>query len=208
MAMPDSTQPFMHYHGVRFYESPGALARIVGEFLREGFATGSAALIAAAPNLRAAIIRDLTLHGLDVAGLQQSKMLLMLDARDTMSRFIVDGKPHPHKFRDVMSAALSQVARKNEASTVRVFGQMVDVLWQDGEKDAAIALERLWNQLAHTETFSLLCGYTMGDFYKDAHFEDICREHSHLLSDDGQSTAIPSSPGSRVDSMGASRRGA
>lgn len=206
MATPDSWPAFTHYHGVRFYESPDALARIVSEFLKEGFAAGSAGIIAAAPNVRAAIIRELTRQGVDVVDVQQSKMLLLLDARETMSRFMVDGMPSPHKFADAMCAVIRQVAR-GKASTIRIFGQMVDVLWQDGEQDAAIALERLWNQLAHTEAFSLLCGYTMGSFYKDAHFEDICREHSHLLSTDGHSKAIPSSPGGSVDPMGASRRG-
>jgi MEDS: MEthanogen/methylotroph, DcmR Sensory domain len=198
MATPHSSPAFAHYHGVRFYESPNALARIVSDFLKEGFAAGSAGLIAAAPNVRAAIVRELTLQGVDVAAMEASKMLLMLDARETMARFMVDGKPNQHKFRDAMCAAIRQVKRANEASTVRIFGQMVDVLWQDGEKDAAISLERLWNQLAHTEAFSLLCGYTMGNFYKDAHFEDICREHSHLLSSEGQPKAIVSSEGGRV----------
>jgi hypothetical protein len=84
---------------------------------------------------------------------------------------------------------------------------MVDVLWQDGQKDAAVALERLWNQLAHIEAFSLLCGYTMGNFYKDAQFDVICREHSHLVSDEGHSTPIPPSQGGSIESAGASRRG-
>jgi hypothetical protein len=197
MATPHSSPAFTHYHGVRFYESPNALARIVSDFLKEGFAAGSAGLIAAAPNVRAAIVRELTLQGVDVAAMERSKMLLMLDARETMARFMVDGKPNQHRFRDAMCAAIREVSR-GKSSTIRIFGQMVDVLWQDGEKDAAISLERLWNQLAHTEAFSLLCGYSLGNFYKDAHFEDICREHSHLLSADGQGAPIPSSLGGRV----------
>ena len=72
---------------------------------------------------------------------------------------------------------------------LRIFGQMVDVLWREGQQDAAIHLERLWNQLAHKQSFSLLCGYAMGDFYKDSNFEDICGQHSHV-SGDGHAHAL------------------
>jgi len=42
---------------------------------------------------------------------------------------------------------------------VRAYGEMVDVLWQRGERDAAIRLEEFWNDLARLQTFSLLCAY-------------------------------------------------
>jgi hypothetical protein len=67
---------------------------------------------------------------------------------------------------------------------------MVDVLWKKGERDAAIRLEMLWNQLSHIEAFSLLCGYAMGDFYKDANVDDICRQHSHIVSADGKADCV------------------
>jgi hypothetical protein len=73
---------------------------------------------------------------------------------------------------------------------VRIFGQMVDVLWQRGERNAAIQLEVLWNELAQTEAFSLLCGYAVGHFYKHAAFEQVCAQHSHILSADGQSAML------------------
>jgi hypothetical protein len=56
--------------------------------------------------------------------------------------------------------------------TVRIYGQMVDVLWKNGQQEAAIRLETLWNQLANTQAFSLLCGYAMGQFYTDANFQE------------------------------------
>jgi hypothetical protein len=62
---------------------------------------------------------------------------------------------------------------------------MVDVLWKDGRDVAAIQLEMLWNRLARSHQFSLLCGYAMGSFYKDAHVMDVCRQHTHLVSSDG-----------------------
>ena len=68
---------------------------------------------------------------------------------------------------------------------VRAYGEMVDVLWQNGQDVAAIRLEMLWNKLAATQAFSLLCGYAMGTFYKDSGLSDIHRQHSHVVLDQG-----------------------
>ncbi len=63
---------------------------------------------------------------------------------------------------------------------------MVDVLWQEHLTVAAIRLEVLWNQLAMTHDFSLLCGYAMGSFYKEAGMRDICAQHSHVIASDSR----------------------
>jgi hypothetical protein len=47
-------------------------------------------------------------------------------------------------------------------------------------------LEMLWNRLANTHDFSLLCGYAMGNFYREATIDDVCRHHTHVVSDTGE----------------------
>jgi hypothetical protein len=51
-------------------------------------------------------------------------------------------------------------------------------------------IEKVWNELATTHRFSLLCGYSMGNFYKDAAQEEICRQHTHVLSETGETAAV------------------
>jgi hypothetical protein len=68
---------------------------------------------------------------------------------------------------------------------------MVDVLWKRSQNTAAIKLEILWNQLAGAHDFSLLCGYSMGHFFKNAAaVEDITRHHTHVVSADGEPTRV------------------
>ena len=67
---------------------------------------------------------------------------------------------------------------------VRVFGEMVDLVCRREGAEAADELERLWNALAGTRRFSLLCGYRLDVFDIEAQLETlpgICREHSHVL---------------------------
>ncbi len=64
---------------------------------------------------------------------------------------------------------------------------MVDVLWKAGQDMAAIKLEMLWNTLAMTHDFQLLCGDAMRNFYKDASLAEIHHQHSHVVAANGLS---------------------
>jgi signal transduction histidine kinase len=61
---------------------------------------------------------------------------------------------------------------------------MVALLWANGQADAAIKLEQLWNDLARQHAFSLRCAYPITGF-RDAthadHFLKICSEHSAVI---------------------------
>ena len=174
------------YHAVRFYENDKSLAQIVGDFLGEGLAEGHPAIVVAAAAQRAAILRALIAKELDIVKLQASGDLVLLDAHDMLEAFMTDGTPDPAQFKDVMCEVLGKACRGRTNCTLRIYGQMVDVLWKEGKQDAAIRLEMLWNQLAASEAFSLLCGYAMGHFYKDIHLDEICRQHSHVIPAGGQ----------------------
>src|SRR2546423_3350323 len=172
------------YHAVRFYENDKSLARIVAEFLHQGFDRGSPGIVVATDTQRAEILRELKGRSCDVLALERSDDLVLLDAEETLSTFMEDGRPDTRKFTDQMCHVIRKVCRGRTDCTVRIFGQMVDVLWQQGKRDAAIRLEVVWNQLAQTQAFSLLCGYAIGHFYKDAGFKDVCAQHSHIVCAD------------------------
>jgi hypothetical protein len=178
------------YHAVRFYENEKSLAQMVAEFLADGLTDANPGLVVATPAQRAAITRELVVRGVDVVSLQRSGDLTLLDAEDTLFSFMTNDALDAHAFMDRMSGFIEHACRGRTNCIVRVYGQMVDVLWQQGKRDLAIDLEILWNQLAGTQRFSLLCGYAMGSFYKDAHVEDIRGQHTHVVSADGTAAAV------------------
>lgn len=184
-----SSTPALH-HAVRFYESDRALSQIVAEFLIEGLATGSPGIVVATPAQRGAIVRELTARSVDVVKLQRAGDLVLLDAKHTLSKFMTNGMPDAEKFKETMCEVITRACSGREDCTVRIYGQMVDILWKSGKQEAAIRLEMLWNQLAQTQAFSLLCGYAMGHFYKDANFQDICGQHTHVVSAGGKRDAV------------------
>ena len=181
-----------HFHAVRFYDSKESLCRIVAEFLGAGFVTGQPGLVIGTPEHRAAIVHELQSRHFDVDRMQAAGDLLLLDARETMSSFMGDGVPDEQRFKDRMTTAIEEVCRGRTDCTIRAYGEMVDLLWKDGHTVAAVRLEMLWNKLAMTHDFSLLCGYAMGNFYKDASINEICQQHTHVMGAGGE--VAPSGP--------------
>jgi signal transduction histidine kinase len=67
---------------------------------------------------------------------------------------------------------------------IRAFGEMVDVLCQDGNAKGAVLLEELWGVMVEKYDVSLLCAYSMGNFYREDHtpqFLTLCQQHSHVM---------------------------
>ena len=175
---------FGHFHAVRFYDSEASLCRIVASFLREGLALGQPALVIATPEHTQGIVAELRARELNIKALRETRSLVVLDAQKTLDSFMVNGQPDATLFAETATAAIDMTVNHGRAP-IRAYGEMVDLLWKDGRDVAAIQLEMLWNKLARSHQFSLLCGYAMGNFYKDAHVMDVCRQHTHLVSSDG-----------------------
>jgi hypothetical protein len=178
------------FHAVQFYKDDSALTGTVSRFLSEGFSRAEPALIVAIPAHISAIERALVARGYDVRRMEQLGDLVVLDAHETLDTFMADGMPHEEVFDHVVGKTLAEVARIHPDRTIRAFGEMVNVLWQDGLTAGAICLERLWNKLAAAYDLQLLCGYSMGNLYKNAAVGEITRHHTHLIDDDGQRATI------------------
>jgi hypothetical protein len=181
-----------HFHAVRFYENKTSLCRTVADFLAEGFRDQQPGLVIATQAHTTGVLDQLRARNCDVDRLQAAGELLLLDARDTLATFMADGTPDAVAFKTIVPAIIERLCGERRDRTVRAYGEMVDVLWKDGRTAAAIRLEVLWNQLAMTHAFSLLCGYAIGNFYKDAGMRDICAHHSHVIPSD--SILPPSAP--------------
>ena len=166
-------------HAVRFYRSDEALAQIVADAIGCGLEAEQPGLIVATPDHTALIVRELQLRGVDLEELRRSGRFMLRDAARTLNDFMIDGVPDPVLFGKVMHPLLEDLCQGRPGRIIHVYGEMVDVLWRRGDTRAAIQLEMLWNDLANRHDFSLLCGYAMGNFYKDAEKREICSHHTH-----------------------------
>jgi PAS domain S-box-containing protein len=173
-------------HVVQFYEDDDFLFRVVGSFLAGGLVAGEPVVAIATPSHRDGFVQAIVRHGADLPG--SRSRLTLLDAQETLDAFMVDGLPDVDQFRTSVGAAIericSTVTNGNGGGRVRVYGEMVDLLWQGGNRKAALRLEELWNDLATTHPISILCAYTLASFYcanDDEHIQHVTRTHTHSL---------------------------
>jgi hypothetical protein len=179
-----------HRHAVQFYEDADSLCRRVAAFLGEGLVAGEPAISIATQSHQDGIISELDARLVNVEQARRRGDLVLLDSDDTLGAFIVAGRPDPELFDAYIGTVLDQVIRGRRRTIIRAYGEMVDVLWRAGSAEAAISLEILWNSLATKYAFSLLCGYSMGQFYKQPDlYGRVCEQHSHVF--EPESKVVP-----------------
>ena len=137
-------------HMVQVYKDRDFLVDAVVQYVGAGLREGEAAIIIARPEHR-----ERFLSGLEREGIRPSPALKLFDAETTLGKFMVDGMPEWNAFHTLIGGTIAEM--RLQYPTVRAYGEMVDILWQRGDKQAAIRLEEFWNEIGRLQTFSLLC---------------------------------------------------
>jgi hypothetical protein len=168
-------------HVVQLYTDEAFLTRAVGEFAGAGLAQGEGAVLIATPPHLDAFTRALGAR-LDVDAACARTQLVVLDAQVCLDRFMRGGRPDAEKFFAVIGGVLDRVGAAGYPR-VRLFGEMVDLLW-NLDLPATLRLEELWSQVLAARGLSLLCAYRIDNFDRRAHrdvLHAISGCHSHLV---------------------------
>jgi hypothetical protein len=169
-------------HVVQFYAREWELAAGVGEYLAGALDAGCAVVVVATPVHRLAFESYLAGVDADMAAARAEGRYQAIDAAALLHRFAGAGQVDPASFE----AEVGQVIRTAGAAgrPVRVYGEMVALLWEAGQLNAALELEGLWNDLARDIPFGLYCGYpeappTGAD--QRAALAEVCRLHAAVV---------------------------
>ncbi len=145
-------------HVVVFYADDREFTGAVGEFLGGGLWSDGVAVAIATHSRRLALASWMERAGVDLTAARADGTYVELDAGATLASFMVNDWPDPAAFWQVISPVIQHAS--GTAGPVRVFGELVALLWESGQAGAAIDVEALWNEMASRYSFSLLCGYS------------------------------------------------
>jgi hypothetical protein len=169
-------------HLVQWYDKDSSLVHSVTGYVFDALGRGGAAIVVATKDHRNEVEERLESEGLDIARLQRSGRYIAHDAAETLNRFMVRGSPDPEKFLAVVGSVVSRAS--NSWNGVRAFGEMVGVLWEQGQFAAAIELERLWHRLIHVYSLPLFCAYPKSALQSEAELESfgqVCDAHGVVI---------------------------
>lgn len=175
-------------HGVLFYEGDRFLIDSVVRFLSEGLQAGQAVIAIATRAHRQRLEHGLTEAGFDVAQLRRDAHLIMVDASEALASVLRDRRPDPERFGAIIDEVLDRVAA--DAAGVRVFGEMSALLVEDGEDEAALALEQLAEDRRAALGLPLLCAYPMRAFegeHSGETFQRVCSVHEQVVPSESYS---------------------
>jgi anti-sigma regulatory factor (Ser/Thr protein kinase) len=142
-------------HVAHFYGRDEELVERAAGFLLGGLGQGAGAVVVADDAHRRAIAA--ALGPVPSRGAPGAPGCVVVDATRTMQRFIAGGEVDHDGFEHVVSGLVGRAAPGGER--VRAYVEMVGQLWRAGDVNAAIELERLWDELSDRLGVDVFCGY-------------------------------------------------
>lgn len=171
-------------HAVQVYREVHELDDSVGAYLAAGFEHREPAIVIATAEHWERLADELAKRGWTAAELEAEGLLTRADAHETLAAFMDGDHPSPSRFEEVVGGLVDDVSARWPGTALRAFGEMVNVLCERSQENAAAELEVLWNDLGTTRRFALLCGYRLDVFDKAAQVSTlphVCAVHSHVL---------------------------
>ena len=172
-------------HVAGFYDQDAGLVSAVAKSFTDALDRNGSAVAVTTDAHGRAIEALLASGGHAIDELIEAGRYRRIDAREMLSKFMAGNAPDPRRFASVVGAALDEVAASG--GPVQVFGEMVALLWDQGNVDGAIQLEVLWNELATRYDFALFCAYTMSSLEASADLwaaKRVCEAHTSLIAID------------------------
>src|SRR4029077_401869 len=171
-------------HIVQLYQDQDFLTYAVCRFASAGFANGEGVILVSTLDHWTAFRRRLEAEGVDVPAAPARGQLTVVDAEELLPRFMRGAMPDPPVFNGVFTDVVGQARAERSYQKLRVWGEMVDVLWERGDVAASMNLEDLFDQLAKKVDISIFCSFLMDNFNGDVHERMLPRlgtNHSHLI---------------------------
>ena len=176
------TNPHPRRHIVYGYNDEEKGINAVYLFASSGLSKGESVVLVMADSRCEPIARRLAQEGLDVSTLQSSGRLKCVSADSMLDMFMATGALDDRLMKDTLISVIAEARTHSLNGKVRVFGEMVSLLFARNEVTVAERVERLWNEVIETESISLLCSYRLIDSHQKTLPESLALLHSHNLA--------------------------
>lgn len=178
-------------HFVRLYGKDEQLIDTLRPFVAHGVGRGEGVALVITRQHRRQLEERLARDDFPLVLLQNLGRVVVVDAHYLLQRLLRGGRPDRESFFAAVAGLLGQARAGIPERPLRVFGELVNILWQDGDLAAALELESFWNEALEQDRFSLFCAYAVSG--RDGHGgrfpAEACALHKHAFDPSG--LAIP-----------------
>jgi hypothetical protein len=171
-------------HIVQLYQDADFYSEAISHFTAEGLVRGeSIILVATGPNW-VNISARLENKGFHIPELFDRGQLTLLEAEETLPKFMTGGLPDGKIFKPLARETIQGARQGGRFPAVRWWGEMVNVLYVEGNGKGSTKLEEYFDEVAHEETIAIFCSFLMDKYdpeiYNEA-FTNVCCTHSNVI---------------------------
>ena len=168
-------------HAVQVYRDEPTFIDSLESFIATGLRSGESVVVIATASHLHELEKRLRGGWIDLDRARWEDRYVAVLAQETLARFMVDGMPDEARFEATVTDLVGRA--RGRGRKIRAFGEMVDVLWAAGQKDAALRCEHLWSRAQAAHRFPLFCAYARSHLGKDAESDvgTICSVHTRVV---------------------------
>lgn len=171
-------------HAVQFYDNEQFVQHAIAEFFTQGARPGDPLILVSRLRTFKAVAAHLA-SGRYGSAINVADRILFFDAEAALHQIMEGESLDPARAERLLKHILSQSCPSHAHGTVRLYGEVVDMLCQRGRHSAALQLEGLASSLLDLKPqLSILCGYAMERFKDDtnaAQLRAVCQKHTHVI---------------------------
>ena len=168
-------------HVLHFYPDERALIDGLAAFLSATLQRGDAVSMISTPPVRGNLAKRLQASGWSVGESGEFGRFRASDSKGTASSILSNSQPVPDQIADyVADLDRWRAAAAGPQSRLIVVGDVATQLLLDGNVQAAMQVERSWNEFTRSLPFLTVCSYPMTSLHDDTQVEVIphlCAEH-------------------------------
>ena len=175
-------------HEVHFYSDNSALLDGFSRFLGAALRAGNAAVFIGTASHKTTLLERLHAEAPETRTAIREGRYVPLNVFGFLSDFIVSGgMPDTGRFLQAVDDLIVSIRKGENREHLRIAAcsESAHILWAQGNADAAIRLEELWNEISKIHNVDILCGYSLESLRSEEDsytFRRICEEHSAVHS--------------------------
>lgn len=173
-------------HLIQLYRNESHLTDVVTNYVVPSLLSGEGVFIIATEDHLQKFERSLKSAHINTTLLRITRQLVMMNANTTLDKFTENGHLKIAEFQGFVESILQDL--RAEYSSIKTYGEMVNVLWSQGNLDSMLEVERVWKDLLKKHEMTLLCSFSLDELSKDKEgvtFEEVCGCHTHVIPAEG-----------------------
>lgn len=170
-------------HTVQFHGNDSHFLDDVSQFVGATLRSGAQVVLVTSEATRNGVAERLQARQMDLAMLAEREQYIAQDSALALSQVMRDGRPDKERLAEIIHGLdrMRLAGPNGPRGRLTIFGEMAVSLCANGNFEAVLELERIWNELTRALPFFTVCSYPIECFVRSEArnlLHNVCAEHS------------------------------